>query len=666
VRATGAAGVYRLRRRVATRGLVSIVIPTVASQGLIETCLNSLRKRTSYRKFEIVCVDNIRDQESPWKDWLKRHADCVVEYPAPFNWSKLNNLGAEAALGDYLLFLNDDIEAVDPRWLHALVEHAERREVGVVGPRLLYPDGRVQHAGLFLMDRIARHAFRSAEADDVGPFGLAAAQRNVAAVTGASMMMRRDVFNEIGGFNERHSIVNNDVDMCLRAWRAGLRVVYTPHATLVHHEMASRAELGDAYDEAGFDTTWRNAFALGDPFFHPRLSRDDGDYTAELEPARVIVAGPPLIAREKVRRILVQKLDHVGDFITALPAIQRLKSRFPAAEIHLLAPTASVALAKFEPAIANVIEFNFFHSVSQQGLRDLGEADWAELEARLKPYRFDIAVDLRKLGETREALKYSGARVKAGFDQRGLFPWLDVALEWENDLPYLEKRTQVAEDFVVLVEAISLACERGGGALSAPPAAEARAALRALPALADLRAGLFDRPVVGVHPGSGNVLRQWPAEHFGALIDLILDAFDVHVALIGAPNEAAVAAAVLENTRATDRIWSLVGLTTLGEAPMLMRSLQMFVGNNSGPHHIAAALGVPTVGVHSGVVSAREWGPLGPMAAAVQREMSCSPCYYALPSECPRGLACLHGLRPGDVFRLCEQVLNASLRQARA
>ena len=663
VRDTDAPGVYRLRRRLGGRGLVSIVIPTIASGGLIEKCLDSLRRRTLYNRIEIVCVDNIQDPNSSWKDWLKREADCVVEYPAPFNWSRLNNLGAEAALGDYLLFLNDDIEAVEPRWLHAMLEHAARAEVGVVAPRLLYPDGRVQHAGMFLAARDGRHAFRFAPSDAVGAFGLAAAQRNVAAVTGAAMLMRRAAFEEIGGFDEGHAIVNNDVDLCLRMWRAGLRVVYTPHASLIHHEMASRAELDDVFDESGFDRAWRNTFALGDPFFHPRLSRDDNDYAPDPEPARDIVAGRPLIARADVRRILVQKLDHVGDFITGLPAIQRLKHRFPAAEVHLLAPAASVALARVEPAIDNVIEFNFFHFVSQQGRLEIGDDDWAALEARLKPYRFDIAIDLRKHMETRDILRHSGARLTAGFDHRGLYSWLDVALEWDGDQPYLGKRAQVAEDYVALVEAVSLACESERAFLAGPPAEQALAILRALPALGDLRPGLFDRPIVGVHAGAGNALRQWPPAHFAGLIDLIVDAFEVNVALIGATGEANITEAVLAETRATDRVWSLVGLTELAELPTLLRALRLFVGNNSGPHHIAAALGTPTVGVHSGVVSVREWGPLGPMAVAVQREMSCGPCYLDRPSRCSRGMACLTGLRPAEVFRVCEQMLGAALRR---
>jgi ADP-heptose:LPS heptosyltransferase/GT2 family glycosyltransferase len=662
VRATAAPGVYRLRRRLRSKGLVSIVIPTIAKGGFIEKCLASLRSRTAYSRFEIVLVDNIADPDAPEKEWLKRNADCVVEYPGAFNWSKLNNLGAEAAFGDYLLFLNDDVEAVDPRWLHALMEHAEQPEVGVVGPRLLYPDGRVQHAGLFLVESSGRHAFRFAERDELGAFGLAVAERNVAALTGACMLMRRAAFEEVGRFDEEHAVINNDVDMCLRMWRAGLRVVYTPHATLAHHEMASRSEVEDVFDETRFDHAWRNTFGLGDPFHHPRLSREEYGFAPESEPTRAIVTGRPLMARDKVRRILVQKLDHVGDFITGLPAIQRLKQRFPQAEIHVLASSASAALAHLEPAISSVIEFDFFHSISQQGMLEIGEAEWEALAARLKPFRFDLAVDMRKHIDTRDVLKHSGARLTAGFDRRHAFPWLDIALEWDGDERYLAKRSQVAEEYLALAETVSLAFESERGFVAGPTAEKAIAALRALPAFADLAPGLFERPIVGVHPAAGAVLRQWPPEHFALLIDLIVSAFDVNIALIGALGEARIVEATLEKTRARERVWSLVGRTKLDELPTLLSALRLFVGNNSGPHHMAAALGVPTVGVHSGVVSAREWGPLGPMAVAVQREMSCGPCYLDKPSACGRGLACLHDLRPGEVFRVCEQMLGSALR----
>jgi len=156
-------------------------------------------------------------------------------------------------------------------------------------------------------------------------------------------------------------------------------------------------------------------------------------------------------------------------------------------------------------------------------------------------------------------------------------------------------------------------------------------------------------------------LRQWPPKYFAALIDLLVGVAGVNVAIIGTQGERTIAEEVLDEIVGSDRVWSLVGKTSMRDLPMLLRASSLFVGNNSGPHHIAAALGTPTVGVHSGVVSAQEWGPLGPTAVAIQRDMTCSPCYIEKLSNCFRDYACMRGLRPAEVFRVCQQFLGAMI-----
>ena len=395
-------GTWRLRRTQPATGMVSIIIPTCAARGYIETCIKSLRERTAYRNFEIICVDNIPDSQVAWKIWLQQNADKVVPMPDAFNWSHFNNRGVEAASGEYLLFLNDDIEMIQPDWLDALLEHAQRPEVAVVGPQLLYPDGKVQHAGMFLATRgIARHAFRFAAADEPGYFGLALTQRNVIAVTGACMLMRRSVFQALGGFEEAHEIINNDLDFCLRAHRAGKLVVFTPYASLVHHEAASRDRLADVFDLGHFEARWSTLFAAGDPYFSPRLSRHSDDYQPDDEPVETIFAGHPLFRHADIKRILVVKVDHIGDFVTAIPAIRRLKQIFPAAAIHVLASRAARAFAEIEDCIDEFIEFEFFHSVSGLGPKadQPGGVSGAARSAR--------AVSLRHRGGSAQASRYA-------------------------------------------------------------------------------------------------------------------------------------------------------------------------------------------------------------------------------------------------------------------
>lgn len=658
-------GTFRIRRPPAA-GRVSVIIPTAATRGLVRTAIESIRAHTARDRIEIIVIDNI-EPDTPdaahWKGWLREHADVVVELAEPFNWSRFNNIAAARASGAFLLFLNDDVEARDDDWLDALLEHAGRPEVGAVGPLLLYPGGKVQHAGQFLAGSVGRHAFRFSPADEPGPFGLALTQRNVISVTGACLLTRRDLFERLGGFDEQHAVINNDLDYCLRVRAAGLAVIYTPHARLVHHEMASRAELADAFDTARFRSAWADLFATGDPYFSPHLAADVDDYVPEQEPLRVLTIGHPLIAAARVRRILAVKVDHIGDFIGAFPAFRRLKQAFPNAELTVLCAGASLALARLEPAIDRVIRFDFYHAISERGRRTLTRRDFDRLAAELAPYHFDLALDLRRQPDTRELLQYTGARWLAGFDRNNATRFLDIAVEWEGDIARTHKRAHISEALVAFVDAVAGACATGRQIVQSPPPADVRAAAAGLPALAGIGAA---RRLVAIHAGAGAENKQWPVENFAALIDLMTEeADDVDAVVIGGPDEAPIAAALLAAVRRPERVVSLVGKLGLADLPVLLRACALYVGNDSGPKHMAAALGVPTVGIQSGSVDATEWGPLGPAAVAIRREMSCSPCYLAYARDCHRGLACLRGIRVGDVWRVVRRMLALSAGAAR-
>lgn len=656
VSAGAAPGTWRFRRTHKVSGLVSIIIPTCGARGLIETCIKSLRKRTAYRNFEIICVDNIPNSARGQKAWLRRNADRVVPMPEAFNWSHFNNRGADAASGEYLLFLNDDIEVTQPDWLGAMLEHMQRPEVAIVGPQLLFPDHKVQHAGMFLgLQGVARHAFRFTAADEPGYFGLALTQRNVIAVTGACMLMRRSLYKALGGFEEAHEIINNDLDFCLRAHQAGKLIVYTPYASLVHHEAASRDGLEDLFDLRHFDERWRTLFAAGDPYFNPNLSRNADDYRRGDEVTEAIFADRPLFRHADIKRILVVKLDHIGDFVTAIPAMRRLKQIFPAASIHVLTGRAARSFHGLEDCIDEFIEFEYFHAISRHGTKDVSTEEYEVLRQRLAPYRFDIAVDLRKHPDTRNVLRYTPARFLAGYDHMGQFPFLDISLEWDSDRNLTRKRSHVTNDLINLVEAIGTAgtvdSEQMPRFLPQPPP----------DFLSDDARALFDKPVVAVHPGVGNATRQWPAEHFAALIDLLVERNAVNVLLIGGAEEAELAGEVHGQITNGQAVVSLVGGTSLRQLFDILRACTLYIGNNSGPKHIAAMLGVPTIGVHSGVVDATEWAPVGRRAVAVRRDMACSPCYIESPDGCPRNMACLRGLEPAAVFQMSQVFLATPL-----
>ena len=655
-------GTWRLKRDIVRTGMVSIIIPSNASRGLIKVTIESIRAKTDWPSLEIIVLDNIRPTDDldklVWKQWMREHADQVIEIDEDFNWSRFNNVGAAQASGEFLLFLNDDMEVLDGAWLHGLVEHAQREEVGTVGPQLLYEDGRVQHAGIFLSRSVGRHAFRYYPRDEPGPFGLALTQRNVISVTGACMLMRRTVYDAVGGFDEAHAVINNDLDLSLRLQRAGWRVVYTPYVTLIHHEMASRAKISDSYDSHYFNESWKDLFLQGDPYFHPLLTSDYDDYLSELEPLRQFQVGHPLIANARVRRILAVKVDHIGDFISAFPAFRRLKYHFPHAELCVLAAKASLPLAAMEPSIDRVIEFNFFHARSESGRLVSDEEKLAVLRDTLVPMQFDIAIDLRRQPDTRLILQQSGARWLAGYDQDYALGWLDIALEFEGDIARTFKRSHVSDSLVHLVDTVATACETDRRVVQQPlSVTEARSRLAAMPAVQQMWPALSARTAICVHTGAGATNKQWPSASFAGLIDLLTGLEEVNVLIIGGPDEAEFAEGVLAQLRRPERVFSMVGKVGLRDLPTALLACDLYVGNDSGPKHLAAALGVPTIGIHSGSVDAGEWGPLGPFTLTLRRDMTCGPCYIALAADCPRKLACLQGINVGDVYRACRRML---------
>ncbi|MDQ6809080.1 MAG: glycosyltransferase [Verrucomicrobiota bacterium] len=262
--------------------LVSIVVPTRDAVAILRRCIDGLQDRTAYRPLEIVIVDN-GSEEPEAREYLRGLTNAkniqVVRDERPFNFSRLNNIGARGARGTILAFLNNDIEVNDSDWLGEMVSHARRVQVGAVGARLWYPDGTLQHGGVMLgLGGVAGHAHHRIPHGHPGYFNRAFLQQECSAVTAACMVVRKDVFDRVGGFNEIDVAVNfNDVELCLRLRRLGLKIIWTPYANLRHHESLSRGSRASTEQQQLFvreaehmQTQW-GEHLLSDPFYSPNL-----------------------------------------------------------------------------------------------------------------------------------------------------------------------------------------------------------------------------------------------------------------------------------------------------------------------------------------------------------------------------------------------------------
>jgi len=273
---------YRVRYKIADRPLVSIIIPIRDRVELLKRCLESIAEKTTYPHFEIIILDN-QSEEPDTLAYLAGLAQTVISAPGPFNYSHLNNVGAAAARGEFLLFLNNDTEVITGEWLEALLEHAQRRLVGAVGAKLLFPNGTIQHGGVILgHGGFANNAFCGQPDDIPGYSCLTHVVRNCSSVTGACMMIRKQVLQEVGGFDENLAVAFGDVDLCLRLREKGYSVVYTPHAVLHHLESATRKWLHPMTDEDYVRKRWGMLLLQGDPYYNPHLTLERFDFSLRI------------------------------------------------------------------------------------------------------------------------------------------------------------------------------------------------------------------------------------------------------------------------------------------------------------------------------------------------------------------------------------------------
>ncbi|MBT9291080.1 glycosyltransferase family 2 protein [Prosthecodimorpha staleyi] len=286
---SGHPGFVRVRRALPSAApLVSVIVPTRDRADLIGACLAGLAERTDYPALEILVVDNGSvdpDALAVLEAAAGRPGIRLLRAPGPFDYAGLNNRAAAAARGEILCLLNDDVVPIGPDWLAAMVGEALQADVGPVGATLLYPDGTVQHAGILLgMHGTAGHMDRGLPGDAAGPGGRLLARREVAAVTGACLVVRKAVWDRLGGFDPAFAVAFNDVDFCLRARALGLRTVITPDARLTHFESASRGADREGARRARFEAEaarfrarWA-ASVLDDPIVSPSFDRAEGAF----------------------------------------------------------------------------------------------------------------------------------------------------------------------------------------------------------------------------------------------------------------------------------------------------------------------------------------------------------------------------------------------------
>lgn len=278
-------GFYKTVYDIKGQPKVSIIIPNKDHKSDLSRCIKSIYKKTRYKNFEIVIVENNSTTDEIFKyyeELQKKNSNLkVVKWEKEFNYSAINNFGVKHCSGEYILLLNNDTEVISERWIEEMLQHAQRKDIGVVGAKLYFEDDTVQHAGVIMnLAGIANHHFRGWDRKDYGYFSRLDVVQNYCAVTGACMMVSKELYDAVGGLDEKFVVAYNDIDFCLKVRELGKRNLFTPFAELYHYESKSRGY--DSQDESKvkrlqkesdiFAEKWSKYLEGYDPYYNPNFS----------------------------------------------------------------------------------------------------------------------------------------------------------------------------------------------------------------------------------------------------------------------------------------------------------------------------------------------------------------------------------------------------------
>lgn len=287
--------IFQIKYEILGNPKVSVIIPNRDHLEDLTRCISSIVERSTYDNYEIIVIENnsCRDEVfAYYKEIQKNPAIRVITYEGEFNYSRVNNLGVAQAQGEYVLLLNNDTAVITPDWIEELLMYAQRGDVGAVGAKLYYEDRTIQHAGVVLglgAHGTAGHSHYLVDSRNLGYMGRLCYAQNVMAVTGACLMMQKALYEELGGLDETFAVALNDVDLCIRAWKAGRVNVFTPFAELYHYESASRGsdlagKNAERYEKesALFREKWKELLEQGDPYYNPNFSLERSDFALKI------------------------------------------------------------------------------------------------------------------------------------------------------------------------------------------------------------------------------------------------------------------------------------------------------------------------------------------------------------------------------------------------
>ena len=282
-------GWYRSHLTISGEPMISVIIPSKDHINDLELCISSIEEKTTWKNYEIIIVENnsVEKETFVYYETLKNRYPNVriLTWKKEFNYSAINNFAVREAQGEYLLFLNNDVEIITENWLEEMLQLCQQKDVGMAGAKLYYPDDTIQHAGVVVgLGGVAAHVLCKLPRDAEGYMGRLRCVQEISAVTAACMMVKTSVFKAVGGFDEELKVAFNDIDLCMKVRKYGVKIIFTPYAELYHYESKSRGmedtpetQLRFSREVNCFRRKWERELLKGDPYYNPNLTLNNTD-----------------------------------------------------------------------------------------------------------------------------------------------------------------------------------------------------------------------------------------------------------------------------------------------------------------------------------------------------------------------------------------------------
>ena len=526
------------------------------------------------------------------------------------------------------MFLNDDTEVTSPSWIADLLVPFNFPCVGVVSPRLVYPDGTIQHAGATLLPYGGGAANIGLGATTIPDSLWNRNPRSVSAVMGACLATRRELFQRLGGFDERYRIVLSETAYCLSVGKAGDHVVYNPYTTVIHHERMSRKGMDPPEDEALFWKDWGDSIMAPDPYYPAIYEKNPESVKFELSDRKkaITVLESPFLYPDEIRNILivgsgVSERERVCDDI-----VEDARNHCPGADIYLACESWEKETLEGKNRADHIIDIDRFLDPARRSNSLTGRRhDRATLP------EFDIAIDLGSHSETRKALEHSNAVFAIT---------LALVKSGEPGVPELIRCSQFSSD----------------SRFGRPHYEKQRSGLfgeilmMPLPRQA-FRPRISSQVTIGINTGSSSEEKKWPIGHFEQLIRMLLR-LGFHVALFGEAEDLPCNSLIRKKMEKEYNAGVLNFTGKIGQADFkktVVEKCILYIGNNSEMTQLAASTGMPTIAISGGIVDPFEWFPVGENVTVIFRDVSCAPCYS---NTCLFNRECFNEVLPEDILSL--------------